>query len=458
MKPLTLGVFEHLNPNGMSGATWRHPDNVATRYLDLDHWTRLARRVEAADLDFLFLADSYGMPIVDGAVPDAAVRSAVHFPSADPFAVVGVCAAATSTLGIVVTSSTVFEEPYANARRYATLDHLTRGRIGWNVVTSASAASAAAMFGRPLTPHDTRYDMAEDYMELSYRLLEGSWEDGAVLADKEAGVYADPARVHDVDHKGPYFSARGVFPVEASPQRVPVLFQAGSSGRGREFAARHAECVFLQGTTVPRVAEAAADIRSRAEAFGRDGDAIRLLVGLTIIVAPTTAEAETRYATFRSFSTDETAAAQFAFNTGIDLLSLDPGAPLPADIDAQQGQSNVDRFRPTDGSPAPTVRAILDELKARGLRGLVLHGTPDVVAQQMQDYAEATGIDGFLLESYLNPGTYDELIDLLLPELRRRGIAPGPHRRQTLRERLGGAGRHLPDSHPAAAHRVGAGR
>jgi FMN-dependent oxidoreductase (nitrilotriacetate monooxygenase family) len=457
MKPLTLGVFEHLNPNGMSGATWRHPENTTTGYLDFDYWTSLARRLESANLDFLFLADSYGMPIVDGDVPAAAVRSAVHFPSADPFALVGACAAATSRLGIVVTSSTVFEEPYASARRFATLDHLSRGRIGWNVVTSASAGPAAAMFGRSLIPHDTRYDIADDYMELTYRFLEGSWEDGAVLADRQRQIYADPNRVHRIDYKGPYFSSNGVFPVEASPQRVPVLFQAGSSGRGRAFAARHAECVFLQGTTVPKVSEAVRDIRAQADSFGRDGGAMRLLVGLTVIVGATRAEAEQRYATFRSFSTQETAAAQFAYNTGIDLLSLDPDKPLPADIDAQQGQSNVDRYRPTDGSPAPTVRDILDDFTAQGMRGLVLHGTPVEVADAMQRYVEQTGIDGFLLESYLNPGTYDELIDLLLPVLRERGLAPEPHTSPTLRERFFGAGQsHLPEGHPGAAHRVGA--
>lgn len=448
MKPLTLGIFQVLSPASLSGVSWLHPDNRETEYLTLDFWTSLGRRLDEAGLDFLFLADQYGYPLVDGRLPDVALEGPMTIPIADPFSVVSAIAAVTETLGLVVTSSTVFEPPYANARRFATLDHLSGGRIGWNIVTSAGAEAAAAVFGTDMVPHDRRYDMADDYVELTYKFLE-SWAPDAVRRDRVARVYADPRGVHEVHHDGPYYRSHGLFPTEPSPQRVPTLFQAGSSGRGREFAARHAECVFMQGTTVERVAAGVADIRARAVSFGRGPDAIRILVGLTLIVGRTEDEARGKYETFCSFATDEVAAAQYAWNTGIDLLKLDPDRPLPA-VTGQLGQSNVERYQ---GEDAPTVREILDEMKIRGLRGLILVGTPERVVDDMVAYVEQTGIDGYLLEWYLTPGTYDELIDLVLPVLRARGLAPAA-RGTSLRDRLFGAGDHLPADHPGAAFRA----
>jgi FMN-dependent oxidoreductase (nitrilotriacetate monooxygenase family) len=453
VQPLILGYFESMNPNGLSGASWSHPDNIKTSsYLSWSFWVDRARRLEAAGFDFLFLADNYGAPMVNGEVPEAAFSIGQNIPAADPFAIASAVLHGTEHIGLVVTSSVIFEEPYASARRFASLDSFSGGRMGWNVVTSQSAASAAAMFGRPLVPHDARYDVADDYLEISYRFW-NSWDDEAVVRDRVGKVYARADRVHQVDYRGPHFRARGVFPVEPSPQRVPVIFQAGSSGRGRQFAARHAECVFLQGTTVEGVAAGVADIRHQAGRHGRGPEAVKILVGLTVITAESPEDVERKYEEFRSFSTDETAAVQFANNTGIDLLALDPEKPLP-EMSAELGRSNVDRFRGTAERPAHTVREILDELKLRGLRGLLLVGTPGEVADRIEAYVAATGVDGFLVESYIAPGTYDDVIDLLLPELRARGLAPEPHSAQTLRERLtGSASPLLPDSHPGSPHR-----
>jgi FMN-dependent oxidoreductase (nitrilotriacetate monooxygenase family) len=450
-KPFVLGFFEHMNPNGLTGATWLHPENRGSDYLDLDYWTSLGRRLEEANADFLFFADSYGSPAVDGVIPDRAVRMGDHIPAADPFAVLPAIFAATQHLPIVVTSSTTFEEPYANARRFATLDHISKGRIGWNVVTSAGAQAAADSFGRPLVPHDERYDRADDFLEVSYRLLEGSWEPDAVVKDRATGTYADPAKVHPVRYEGPYHRTKGVFSVEPSPQRVPFVFQAGSSGRGRRFAATHAECLFLQGTTREQDAAAVADIRHLANEAGRDGDAIRILVGLTVIIGDTREEAQAKYEEFASFHSEEIAASQFSHYSGVNLLELDPDLPIPPGND-ELSRSNVQRF---DGW---TVREILNELKTRGVRGMILVGTAADVADRMEAYASETGVDGFLMETYTNPGTYDEILDDLFPELRRRGRAPLPFTTRTLRERFQGAGRpFLDDTHPGARHRAGRG-
>ncbi|AMM19455.1 hypothetical protein AX769_03975 [Frondihabitans sp. PAMC 28766] len=438
-----------MNPNGITGATWQHPGNTGSDYLDLEYWMRLARRLEEANADFLFFADSYGNPAVDGVIPDESIRMANHIPGADPFAVIPAIFAVTEHLPVVVTASTIFEEPYANARRFATLDHISGGRIGWNVVTSAGAAAAAELFGRDLVAHDERYDRADDYLELSYRLLEGSWEPDAVVKDQATATYADPDKVHPIDYSGPYFRSRGVFSVEPSPQRMPFVFQAGSSGRGREFAATHAECVFLQATTVENDAAAVADIRARAQAVGRDGDAIKIIVGLTVIVGDTPDEAKKKFEEFASYHSEEIAAAQFSHYSGVDLLALDLDQPIPAGND-ELSRSSVERF---DGW---TVREILNELKTRGVRGIISVGTAGEVADRMEAYATATGVDGFLMETYTNPGTYDEILDNLLPELRTRGRAPEPFTTKTLRERFQGEGHpYLDDAHPGSRFRVG---
>lgn len=449
-KTLTLGAFQAMSPTNLSGPSWIHPDSGEFDYLTLDYWLQVARRLEAGGFDFLFLADQYGYPLVDGEIPDVAVEKAMSFPFGDPFAVVSAMAAVTERLNFAVTASTVFDAAYSNARRFSTLDHLTGGRVGWNVVTSAGADAAAKMFGQPMLPHDRRYDLADDYIDLTYKLLESGWSEGAVRRDRAAGVYADPAGVHRVDHDGPFFSAHGVFPVEPSPQRVPTLFQAGSSGRGRAFAGRHAECVFLQGSTVDRVRDGVADIRAQAVAAGRGPQDVKVLVGVTVITGATTEEAAARHRELLSFSTDETAAAMYAWNTGIDLLSLDPDKPLPT-VDAEQGRSNVERYQ---GDDAPTVREILDELKTRGLRGLVLVGTPEQVVEEIAAYVEQTDVDGFLIERYLAPSSYDALIDDVLPLLQERGMLPEPRRATSLRDRLFGKGDHLPATHPASAYRA----
>jgi FMN-dependent oxidoreductase (nitrilotriacetate monooxygenase family) len=368
MKPFTLGIFQVMSPNGMSGASWRHPDNTSLDFMDIDYWITLAKKLEAAKFDFLFLADTYGTPRVNGEVPDVAIEQAQLLPTADPMSMMSALAAATTDLGLVVTTATVFEPPYSNARRFATLDHFSKGRMGWNIVTGSSAESAALMFGKDLIPHDTRYDMGDEYIDLSFKLWEGSWQDDAVLADKTEGVFAVASRVHRVRHDGEHYQAEGVFQVVPSIQRTPVLFQAGSSGRGREFAARNAECVFLQGTTPQKVAASVEDIRSLAVGFGRTRDSVKILVGLTIFTAPTHEEAVAKHQGMLDLTTDEVAASSYVANTGIDLLALDPTKPIP-EFDGQQGQSNIDRYRSQNGEAAPTVRQVLDEFKSRGLRG-----------------------------------------------------------------------------------------
>jgi FMN-dependent oxidoreductase (nitrilotriacetate monooxygenase family) len=347
------------------------------------------------------------------------------------------------------------EQPAANARRFATLDHFTKGRIGWNIVTGSSGATAAALMGKELISHDVRYDMADDYVDVCLKLWEGSWADDALRRDKANGVYADPAGVRMIDHRGPYFAAHGILNLPPSPQRTPLLVQAGASGRGREFAGRNAEAVFVAGGVPSVVAANVAGVRASAVAAGRPADSVKLLVGALFITAPTHEEAVAKHTEMLAMSTDEGAAAIYAGNTGIDLLALDPDKPL-AQTSTEMGQSNVERYLAKDGTPAPLVRDILENFRTTGINGSVFVGTPEEVVDQLEEFVRLTDVDGFLIQPHLTPGTYDDLIELVLPVLKHRGLTTGERRGSTLREQLFGEGSGLlPESHRGHAFAAG---
>ncbi|MCS5713336.1 NtaA/DmoA family FMN-dependent monooxygenase [Herbiconiux sp. CPCC 205716] len=455
MQPLLLGIFQYIGPNGTVGSSWQHPDDTSAEFTTLSHWTSLARKFEDAGLDFLFLADSYGFPALDGRLIPASVREGRGIPHGDPMPLVSALAAVTEKLGFILTTSTTVEPPAANARRFATLDHFTDGRIGWNIVTGSSGGTAAALMGKELIRHDLRYDMADDYVDVSLTLWEGSWEDDALVLDREAGVYADPDKVHLVHHEGPYFRTDGILNLPPSPQRTPLLVQAGASGRGREFAGRNAEAVFVGGGEPTVVAANVRGIRESAVAAGRPADSVKILVGALLITAPTAEEAWAKHAEMLAMSTDEGAAAIYAGNTGIDLLALDPDKPI-SQTRTEMGQSNLERYLGRDGQAAPLVRDVLENFRRTGINGSVFVGSPDDVADRIEEFVAATGVDGFLIQPHLTPQTYDDLIELLLPVLRERGLASAEYSGDTLRERFfPEGGPHLPETHRGHAFRVG---
>jgi FMN-dependent oxidoreductase (nitrilotriacetate monooxygenase family) len=454
MKQIHLGVFEVAGTQVGGTLSWNHPRSDSLRYHDLDLWIGMARILDEAGFDFLFFADGFGYPSIGGDLPEIAAKSGINFPGIDPSLLIPTLARETSRLGFVVTSSTGLDHPLQTARRFGTLDHLTGGRVGWNIVTGASQNTVAELFGHTtMTAHDTRYDQADEYIDLAITLWEGSWEDDAWVGDKESGVLADRSKIHRIRYDGDYFRSNGYFTMKPSPQRTPVLFQAGTSARGRAFAARNAEAVFVQGTTVPQTAANVADIRAKAAALGRDPQSIKILVGLTVVVAPTTLEAEALRQEFDDLQTDDVVAALYAGNTGIDLLSLDPARSLEQLQDGdgtvgQMGQSNIDRFLPKDGSPAPTVREILDDLKGKGTRGLQLTGSPTEVADALEELVDATDLDGFLLEPIFGTADLTDFATLVVPELRRRGRMPAEPATGTLREQMTGGSAHLAADHP----------
>ncbi|MGF6976051.1 FMN-dependent oxidoreductase (nitrilotriacetate monooxygenase family) [Paraburkholderia sp. JPY465] len=240
LNAFTMNCVGHIN-HGL----WTHPRDRSTDYRKLGYWTDLARLLERGLFDGLFIADIVGVYDIYQQSANVTLKESVQLPVNDPMMLVSAMAAATRHLGFGITVNLTYEAPYLLARRFSTLDHLTEGRIGWNIVTGYLDSAARAMGRGEMTPHDERYDRADEYLDVLYKLWEGSWEDDAVLRDREGRVFADPSKVHKLDHHGRYYDVEGYHLSEPSPQRTPVLFQAGSSGRGQAFAVRHAECVFV---------------------------------------------------------------------------------------------------------------------------------------------------------------------------------------------------------------------
>src|SRR5580692_4702452 len=261
---IRLNAFEMACVGHQSPGLWTHPRDRSGDYHRLDYWTDLARILERGKFDGLFLADVLGVYDVFAGSPDAALRQAIQVPVNDPLLAIPAMAQVTEHLGFGVTCNLSYEPPYSFARRMSTLDHLTAGRIGWNVVTGYLNSAAKAMGLAQQTAHDERYDVAEEYMEVVYKLWEASWEDDAALRDRARGIFADPKKVHRVRHEGKNYRVDAIHLCEPSPQRTPVLYQAGTSPRGRQFAAQNAECVFMSGPSAKVIAPRVAAIRKLA--------------------------------------------------------------------------------------------------------------------------------------------------------------------------------------------------
>lgn len=446
-----LNAFDMACVGHQSAGLWRHPDDQGHRYRELGYWTELARILEAGGFDALFLADVLGVYDVYGASRDAAVADAAQFPVNDPTAAVSAMAAVTESLGFGITLSLTYEQPYALARRLSTLDHLTGGRVAWNIVTSYLDSAARNLGLDAQIPHDQRYEIADEYLEVCYKLWEGSWEADAVVRDAERGVFTDPAKVHDIEHKGRYFSVPGPFLCEPSPQRTPVLFQAGASPRGVRFAAAHAEAVFVSGPTPRIVSGPVRALRAAAAELGRDPRSIKVFTMVTPVVGETHDEAVTKLRDYRRFVSPAGALALFGGWTGVDLAEVDPDEPLTY-VETDANRSALASFTTAAPERAWTVRELADEIGIGG-RGPVLVGSPAEVADELERWVDEADVDGFNLAYVTTPGTFVDFAKFVVPELRRRGRVPEEPPRSTLRERLGAVGALLPADHPGARYR-----
>jgi long-chain alkane monooxygenase len=324
--------------------------------------------------------------------------------------------------------------------------------VGWNVVTSYLESGARNIGLMSQASHDDRYDIADEYLEVCFKLWEGSWEDDAVLLDKVAGVYADPARVHPIEHEGRWFQVPGVHLSEPSPQRSPVIYQAGASSRGRRFAGQHAEAVFTSGPTIEVIAPLVAGLREELEAAGRRRDDARVYTMATVVVDATSRGARAKHDELRSYGSDEAALVLLSGWTGLDLSGHDLDAPLAGgNEDAIQSAATV--FLGSNPQGEPWTLRDITAWAGIGGRGPVFVGDPVEVADAMQQWVDEADVDGFNLAYAISPGTFEDVVEHLVPELQRRGVHRTEYEDSSLRDRLFGAGDRLPDRHGGATFR-----
>jgi FMN-dependent oxidoreductase (nitrilotriacetate monooxygenase family) len=428
-----------------SPGLWTHPRDRSTEYTDLAYWIELAQLLERGRFDGLFIADVMGVYDVYAGTPDAALKHAVQVPTNDPLLIVPAMAAATTHLGFGVTFSLTYEHPVPFARRMSTLDHLTKGRVGWNIVTGYLDSAARNLGLAKQLAHDARYDMADEYLAVVYKLWERSWDSDAVERDRKTGVYADPAKVHGIGHVGEHFRVPGIHLCEPSPQRTPVLYQAGASARGLAFAGQHAECVFISAPTESGLKKAVDGIRGAVQAAGRAADDVLVYGQALVIVGETTAAAHAKFDDYRAHIDIEAALALLSGWTGIDFSTYDPDAVIEY-LENDAGRTALASFSTLDPTRQWTVREAA-QFVGLGGRSPVLIGTPVEVADALIHWQAATGIDGFNLTFAVMPETFRDIVDLVVPELQRRGAYRTDYDEGALRHKLFGRGPHLPAAH-----------
>lgn len=429
---------------------WRHPADRSREYTSLAHWTRLARLLEGGLFDGIFLADALGPYDVYGGSADDALRTAAKIPMNDPMMLVSAMAAVTENLGFGITASTSAEHPYTFARRMSTLDHLTSGRVGWNVVTGYLKSAAQNLGESDQLSHDERYDRADEYLEVLYKLWEGSWDDDAVVLDAERDTFVDPAKVHPIWHDGTYFTVPGIHLSEPSPQRTPVIYQAGASERGVRFATENAEAIFVASPTLAQTRDQVSRIRAGLEAAGRGRDAARVYALLTIVVDQTDAAAEAKYRDIFSYASETGNLVLNSGWSGIDLSQQDLDAPMDP-VATEAIQTTVASLSGAAGADGRWTLRDSARLNATG--GPVVVGSGETVADALEQFMAGTDVDGLNLAYALNPGTWEDVIEFLVPVLQRRGLYPLAAESGTLRARMFGRGDRLPESHRGAAFR-----
>jgi long-chain alkane monooxygenase len=445
MKKIHLNAFNQCSAALQSFGQYRNPrERTWSGYTQTRHWIDLARMLDRGGFDSLFFADVHGAYDVYRGRAEAGVRHAVQFPGNDPTVLFPALAAETRHLGFISTYSTAYYPPFHTAKLFSSLDHFTGGRVGWNIVTSyLSSASRNGLGG--LLPHDQRYERAEEYMEVVYKLWEASWEDGAMVCDAARDMHVDPAKVHPINHKGVYFEVAGPHMCEPSPQRTPMLLQAGQSSRGVRFGARHGEAIFVSYPTVEAARSRVARIRAAAAAEGRDPAHIKLLVGIAVIVAETPEEARLKEQRLRSYASPEGGFALFGGWTGIDLAKFKDDEVLDH-VDSEGIKGAARWFTAVHPGHAATLADAREEMKLASLIPLIT-GDPASVASEIERWADEADIDGVNLVPIYQPGSFTDFVELVVPELQRRGRVGNSPEGATLREHLFGAGRAylLPD-------------
>ncbi|KAH8646152.1 luciferase-like domain-containing protein [Xylariales sp. PMI_506] len=457
-KKLIINAFVESCSGHQSPGLWRHPQDRSWNFNNITHWVELARLLEKGKFHGMFIADVLGAyDVYKGPQnPDPAVISGAQWPVNEPLAVVPAMAAATKNLGFGVTVATTYEQPYHLARRLSTVDHLTGGRLGWNIVTGYLDSAARNLGHTEQPPHDERYAIAEEYVEVTYKLWQSSWRDDAVKLDRNNVIYTDPALVRQINHVGKYYTVPGPHICQPSPQRTPVIMQAGTSKAGKTFAAKNAEAIFVAGHSPAVVAKNITEIRALArDEFNRDPSSIKFLAMFCPIIGETAEAAQAKYEDFLQYGSEDGALALFGGWTGIDLAQYGDDEEL-RHVESNAIRSAVEGWsRSTPGVPKWTKHTVANHIKVGGL-GATVVGTAEHVADEMERWVAESDVDGFNLAYALLPGSFEDVIEHLLPVLRQRGLFWDDYAVDggTYRENLyGRKGVNVPPpDHPAAQY------
>ena len=420
-------------PHGSHPAAWMHPDAQLDAHTSFKRYIEMAKHAERGKLDFIFQADAPGAR--DGDMK-ALSRNPTFMNLLEPMTLLSALVGVTSKIGLAGTVSTSYFEPYNLARQFASLDHLSGGRTGWNVVTSAHPA-AGYNFGRDgLEPHAVRYERAKEFVEVAFGLWD-SYDDDAFTLDRETGIYFDPEKMHYLNHKGKYFASRGPLNIRRPPQGRPVIFQAGGSEAGRALAAETAEVIFSTDPTIELARAFYADMKSRMQAFGRSTDQMSICAGCGVTVAATQSEAEDKFAALQAMIHPDVMREFVSNDLEADLTGVDVDEQVPLDRlpqEANQHKSYFEKLTNMLNKEPLTVRQLYHKWQNRGGRRLV--GSAQQVADGLEEWFTAGAADGFMLTFPLPTGMQD-FTDLVVPELQRRGLFRTEYEGNTLREHLG---------------------
>ncbi|MEK1851455.1 MAG: LLM class flavin-dependent oxidoreductase [Phyllobacterium sp.] len=425
---MKLGAF--LMAGGHHIAAWRHRDAVADAGADIDHFIALTQMAEAAKFDMIFVEDAAAIRERNANIASQAARSTMF----EPLSLLAALAVNSSHIGLVATASTTYNEPYGLARTFASLDQLSGGRAGWNLVTSASELEAENFVSSGLRPHAQRYERAEEFAQAATAVWE-SVDTGAYVV--EGDVYADSAKLHPVDHHGAHFTVKGLLDSPRSPQGRPVMVQAGASDAGKNLAARTADVVFTAAQTLEEAQAYYADLKARMPAFGRDPDDLKILPGVSPIVGRTESEARAKYEALQELIPDEVGVALLASYLSIKDLSQYPlEGPLPEMPQTDGIQSRQQLIIDLGRRENLSIRQLARHFAgARGHWQLI--GTPAQIVDELEERFHAKAADGFNVMGAYFPGGLEDFITLVIPELRRRGLFREEYEGRTLRENLG---------------------
>ena len=446
-KKILLNAFDMNSVGHINHGLWTHPRDESHRFNELSYWTDLAQTLEKGLFDGLFIADITGVYDVYQNGIELTLKESIQLPSHDPTTLVSAMAAVTQNLGFGITVNLSYESPYQFARRFASLDHLTQGRIGWNIVTGYLDSAERLIGQKGLKDHDLRYAQAEEFLQLCYKFWEGSWENDAVLKDKKQRIFTDPSKVHQVQHQGQFYQSQGVFQVSPSVQRTPVLFQAGASPRGLTFATQHAEGLFIGGDRPEKIKQQVDQIRNKATAQGRNPEAIKIFVGITVVTAETDELAQQKLAEYIRYASPEAGLAHFSSSVGMDLSQFADDETIPYQKTNSIASVN-NKFKEQSISK--------NDLKAQhvlGGRYPLIVGSGATVAEKLIQLIDDTGIDGFNLTRTVAPESHHDFIQWVIPELQQRGRYKTEYENGSLRHKLFQQGDRLSASHPVQQFR-----